>query len=162
MRTLTATVHRSVVALVCAVSLAACGGGAADTGPSPDGATDGTDALRTESPGPDGSAGSAAAGDDAAGATSDDGSCAGAAEAVEDAVAGVATVTAVEVMGQCTTVSLTTTLTADADGTAAATEVCEQAAAAAYAHELGAVSVTAADGTELAIGVDGASCLGTS
>ncbi|MBB2924898.1 hypothetical protein [Cellulomonas cellasea] len=160
MRTLPAAVSRSVTALLCAVCLAACGsggGGAADAGPSPDGATDGIDALRTESPAPDGSA---APGDAATEAAGEDGSCAGAAEAVEAAVAGVETVTGVEVVGQCTTVILVTALAADGDGVVAATAVCEQAGPEAYGHDLGAVSVTAADGTELAIGVDGAPCLG--
>lgn len=79
---------------------------------------------------------------------------------VKAATAAGGYVTGVQVIGGCTQVSLKTSLERGADGAAAATGICEIAAAAAYEKGVGAVSVESADGKELAIGIKGSPCIG--
>lgn len=68
-------------------------------------------------------------------------------------------VTDVRVMGQCTMVSVSTSLAADTDGAMAAKGLCEIAAVQAYSKGIGSVSIDAKDGTELAIGIKDAPCI---
>jgi hypothetical protein len=69
-------------------------------------------------------------------------------------------VTAVKIIGGCTTASISTSLNKDAAGVQAAVAICEVASIVAYGHGVGAVSVESVDGKELAIGIKGASCVG--
>jgi hypothetical protein len=85
--------------------------------------------------------------------------CGGAAAAVQAAVGTMTGVTGVTVIGQCTTVSVATTLSPGAAGAAAAKQVCEKAGPPAYQAGVGSVSVVTADNTELAVGIKGAPCL---
>jgi hypothetical protein len=85
--------------------------------------------------------------------------CDGSGEAVAAALGDASTVTGVEVMGQCTHVSVRTALRYDKQGAPAADRLCETAAEAAYETELSSVTVKAADDSELANGVEGMGCL---
>jgi hypothetical protein len=66
-------------------------------------------------------------------------------------------VTRVAVIGQCTTVSIETTL-GDED-TTAATQLCTKAAEVAYSADTNSIRVHAKSGKELAQGISGARCL---
>ncbi|MEP7054406.1 MAG: hypothetical protein ABI912_04085 [Actinomycetota bacterium] len=66
----------------------------------------------------------------------------------------------VKILGGCTTASVSTSLTKDADGIQSAIGICEIAATQGYSHGVGAISVESADGKELATGIKGASCIG--
>jgi len=104
------------------------------------------------------SAAAAASGDTSAAATEE---CGEAALSVRAALASAGgTVTDVKVIGQCTTVSVSTTLTPDADGSQVAKALCTTAGAEAYGKGITSVSIDAADGTELAIGIKDAPCIG--
>jgi hypothetical protein len=85
--------------------------------------------------------------------------CSGSTDAVAAALAGASTVTDVQVMGQCTHVSVRTTLAYDQSSRQAADRLCETAAKAAYETGLSSVSVKAADNSEIATGIEGMPCL---
>ncbi len=69
-------------------------------------------------------------------------------------------VTRVSIIGQCTTVNIETNLTDDSSSLETAHEICTAAATVAYANDVNSVSVVAADGSELAVGIKGARCIG--
>ncbi|MEU7825538.1 hypothetical protein [Catellatospora sp. NPDC049111] len=83
-------------------------------------------------------------------------SCGGAGDRVKDHL-NSAEVSSVAVNGQCTSVVITTTLGDDA--ATAALRFCESAAEVAYTGDVNAVTVLAASGAELAIGISGAKCM---
>ncbi len=83
-------------------------------------------------------------------------SCDGAGDRVKNHLSS-AEVSSVVVNGQCTSVVITTTLGDDA--AAAALRFCESAAEIAYTGDVNAVTVLAASGAELAIGISGAKCM---
>jgi hypothetical protein len=85
------------------------------------------------------------------------GDCGSAADAIKSAITSTA-VSKVDVVGQCTTATITTTL-GEGDG-AAAKEICEAAAKVAYTGDVNSIRVTSAAGTELSQGISGAPCLG--
>lgn len=70
------------------------------------------------------------------------------------------TVTGVKDIGQCAGISISTTLTADAEGSSTAKALCTTAGVQAYAKGVASVSVDAKDGTEIAIGIKDAKCIG--
>jgi hypothetical protein len=84
------------------------------------------------------------------------GDCKGA-DAIKSVIASTA-VKKVDIVGQCTTVAITTTL-GEGDK-AAAKEICEAAAKVAYVGDINSIRVTSAAGTELSQGIAGARCLG--
>ena len=63
----------------------------------------------------------------------------------------------IEVVGQCTTVSIDTSLGDDAK--AEAKSICDTAAKAAYVDDINSIRVLSATGTELSQGIKGAGCL---
>jgi len=69
-------------------------------------------------------------------------------------------VTDISIIGQCTTVAIGTTLADDASGAETARRICTAAATVAYVGDITGISVAAADGSELAVGIDGAPCIG--
>jgi hypothetical protein len=103
-----------------------------------------------------GPAATAPAGDDAP-TEAAGGDCGSAADTIKSAITSTA-VSKVDVVGQCTTATITTTL-GEGDG-AAAKEICEAAAKVAYTGDLNSIRVTSAAGTELSQGISGAPCLG--
>lgn len=123
------------VAAAATLALAACGSGD----------TEGQDA-----PGPATTTGAAPA------ATQPADDCGGVAEKIRSQ--GLAGVDTVEVVGQCTTVTIATTL-GDADG-AAAKEICEKAAEVAYEGDINSIRVVSGSGAELSQGLKGVPCLG--
>ena len=125
----------SVVVCVAAVVLAGCGSSPAPSDPT-------TTAASAPAP--------SATGED----------CGDAAAAVKTALGGSSEVTGVTVVGQCTSVVVATSLPAGPDGSTAATAICEKAAPVAYAaQDVNSVTVKAATGDELAVGIKGASCI---
>ncbi|MFC9659678.1 hypothetical protein ACFVJ5_05525 [Nocardia sp. NPDC127606] len=78
---------------------------------------------------------------------------------IEDAVSEFG-VTGISIAGQCTTVVIATTLADDSSGADTAHRICRAAAAVAYTNDITSISVTAADGSELSVGIEGASCIG--
>jgi hypothetical protein len=107
----------------------------------------------TPSPPSAGGGNSAAAPSDAAPPAADD--CGGVAESLKQIVDGP--VEDIEVVGQCTTVSIETSLGEDAK--AEATSICDTAAKAAYVDDINSIRVLSASGTELSQGIKGAGCL---
>ncbi|MET7767713.1 hypothetical protein [Nocardia sp. NPDC005366] len=69
-------------------------------------------------------------------------------------------VTDISIIGQCTAVAIETNLADDASGAATGRRICTAAATVAYTDDVNSIAVTAADGSELAIGIKGASCIG--
>jgi hypothetical protein len=125
----------AAAAAMLAFSLAACG----------------SDETATTPPSNSGNAATTAA----AAPAGDD--CASAADAIKSVIGSTA-VEKVEIVGQCTTVAIATTL-ADGDR-AAAKEICQAAAKVAYTGDINSIRVTSAAGTELSQGISGAPCLG--
>ena len=78
---------------------------------------------------------------------------------IEDTVSefGVA---GISIVGQCTTAVIATTLAHDPSGTDTARRICSAAAAVAYTDDITSISVTGAVGSELVVGIEGASCIG--
>jgi hypothetical protein len=70
-----------------------------------------------------------------------------------------AEVTNVEVIGQCTTVSIETTL-ADSDSSAAK-QICDSAAELVYTGDTNSIRVESNSGKEIAMGIASAKCLAT-
>ncbi|MEV6661592.1 hypothetical protein [Nocardia fluminea] len=68
--------------------------------------------------------------------------------------------TGISIVGQCTTVVIATTLADDPSGDDTARRICSAAAAVAYTDDITSISVTGAGGYELAVGIEGASCIG--
>jgi hypothetical protein len=112
----------------------------------------GSDEPTTSTPG----AATATAGNEAPTAAAG-GDCGSAADTIKSAITSTA-VSKVDVVGQCTTATITTTL-GEGDG-AAAKEICEAAAKVAYTGDINSIRVTSAAGTELSQGISGAPCLG--
>lgn len=67
--------------------------------------------------------------------------------------------TSVEIVGQCTTAAVGTSLGLTADDVEAAVGICRITAAQAIPQGVTTVTVAAADGTGLAIGISGGECL---
>jgi len=82
--------------------------------------------------------------------------CGGMAESLKQIIAG-GTVQDIEVVGQCTTVTIDTSLGDDAK--AEAKSICDTAAKAAYLDDVNSIRVLSATGTELSQGIKGAGCL---
>ncbi|MET8002214.1 hypothetical protein [Nonomuraea glycinis] len=82
--------------------------------------------------------------------------CGGNAEKVKKRVR-QAQVRSVTVAGQCTSLSIETTLGDEESATAK--EICDAAAEVAYSGDTNAIRVLGASGRELSIGIAGASCL---
>jgi hypothetical protein len=80
----------------------------------------------------------------------------GAAENIKQHLAS-ADVQTIDIVGQCTSLTIRTTLNDDASE--AATKLCEKAAEIAYTGDVNAVTVLGATGRELAIGISGMKCL---
>ncbi|MEU4651640.1 hypothetical protein [Nocardia fluminea] len=78
---------------------------------------------------------------------------------IEDAVSEFG-VTGISIVGQCTTVVIATTLADDPSGADIGHRICSAAAAVAYTDDITSISVTGAAGSELAVGIEGASCIG--
>ncbi|GIF96335.1 hypothetical protein [Catellatospora citrea] len=83
-------------------------------------------------------------------------SCGGVGDLVKDHLKS-AEVRSVAVNGQCTSVVVGTSLGDEDDATAL--RLCESAAEVAYTGDVNAVTVLAASGAELAIGISGAKCM---
>ncbi|TCJ93798.1 hypothetical protein [Nocardia alba] len=83
----------------------------------------------------------------------------GGADRIENAVSEFG-VTDVSIVGQCTSVVIATTLVEDLAGSDTAHRICSAAAAVAYTGDVTSISVTGVTGSELAIGIEGASCIG--
>jgi hypothetical protein len=105
-------------------------------------------------------AASSAASSAAASLTAGAAACDQALPAISAATKAGSYVTAVKIIGGCTTASISTSLKKDPGGVAAAMGICEIAANEAHAHGVGAVTVESVDGKELAIGVKGSPCIG--
>jgi len=111
-------------------------------------------ACGSEDPAPPAGGGSsAAAPTDAAAPAADD--CGGIADSLKQIVDGP--IEDIEVVGQCTTVSIDTSLGDDAK--AEARSICDTAAKAAYVDDINSIRVLSASGTELSQGIKGAGCL---
>ena len=82
--------------------------------------------------------------------------CGDAATKVEEYVAGEE-ISKVTVNGQCTNVTIDTTL-AD-DDTAGGREICEAAGKVVYTGDINSVTVRSRSGAEISTGIDGARCL---
>jgi len=82
--------------------------------------------------------------------------CGGNAEKVKKRVR-QAQIRSVTVAGQCTSLSIETTLGDEESATAK--EICDAAAEVAYSGDTNAIRVLGASGRELSIGIAGASCL---
>ncbi|WP_216916516.1 hypothetical protein [Nocardia noduli] len=78
---------------------------------------------------------------------------------IEQAISGFG-VADVSIVGQCTTVAIRTALPDDSSGAETARRICTAAATVAYSGEVTGISVTGVDGSELAVGIDGAPCIG--
>lgn len=69
-------------------------------------------------------------------------------------------VTTVELVADCGSVEITTSLTKAGTGPGDAQAICAAAATVAYPGAAKNITITAADSTELAIGIAGQSCVG--
>lgn len=69
-------------------------------------------------------------------------------------------ITRVSITGQCTAVTIETNLADDPTSAQTALGICTAAATVAYTEDVNSVSVVSADGSELAVGIKGASCIG--
>ncbi len=137
-----AAVRPALVVLGLVVGLAGCSGSggansqaAASTSPAPV-------AASTSSPAP------------AAG-----GECGSAQAEVQAGVGVTGHVTGVEIVGQCTTAQVSTSLGTTTDDVDAAVGICRIAAVQAYSHGVSTVNVAASDGKGLAIGINGGECI---
>jgi hypothetical protein len=72
---------------------------------------------------------------------------------------GRAEVTRVEVIGQCTTISIETTLADDSYATGK--QICDSAAEVAYTGDINSIRVRSKSGKEISAGIAGARCLAT-
>ncbi len=90
-------------------------------------------------------------------ATGDD--CGAAQAEVRAGVGVTGNVTSVDIVGQCTTAAVGTSLGSTADNVDAAVGICRIAASQAYSHGVGSVTVAASDGKGLAIGISGGECM---
>jgi hypothetical protein len=88
--------------------------------------------------------------------------CGGAADRVKTAVAGFTEVTKVHMIAACHEVDIRTNLSSGVLGSPSATkgtDICEAAAKAAYQDDVSSITVTAADGHEIAAGLKSADCI---
>ncbi|MFE9787736.1 hypothetical protein ACFYO7_20375 [Nocardia salmonicida] len=69
-------------------------------------------------------------------------------------------ITRVSITGQCTAVNIETNLADDLTSAQTALRICTAAATVAYTEDVNSVSVASADGSELAVGIKGARCIG--
>ncbi|WP_328661676.1 hypothetical protein [Nocardia salmonicida] len=69
-------------------------------------------------------------------------------------------ITGVSITGQCTAVTIETNLADDPTSAQTALRICTAAATVAYTEDVNSVSVVSADGSELAVGIKGARCIG--
>ncbi len=69
-------------------------------------------------------------------------------------------ITRVSITGQCTAVTIETDLADGPTGAQTALRICTAAATVAYTEDVNSVSVVSADGSELAVGIKGARCIG--
>jgi len=69
-------------------------------------------------------------------------------------------ITRVSIAGQCTAVTIETNLADDPTSAQTALRICTAAATVAYTEDVNSVSVVSADGSELAVGIKGARCIG--
>lgn len=154
-------VRRTVVALIVLLTVSACGG---DDDEAPEASTAASTAVAALTSAAESAAEAAAeaATSVAAGASAEVADeCAEAALSVRAALTSAGdTVTDVKVIGQCTGISVATNLTADKAGADVAKALCTTAGSEAYAKGVTSVSIDAADGTEIAIGVKDAPCIG--
>ncbi len=93
-------------------------------------------------------------------ASPDAGGCDAARDEVRAGLAASGFVTDVKILGGCTAASVETSLGTTPDDVSSALGLCAIAATQAYGHGVGAVTVDAASGVELAAGVQGSDCLG--
>ena len=141
-----AAVRPALVVLGLVVGLAGCSGSsggsseaAASTSPAPAAASS---SASTSSPAP-------VAGQEC-----------GSAQAEVQAGVGVSGyVTGVEIVGQCTTAQVSTSLGTTTDDVDAAVGICRIAAVQAYSHGVSTVNIAASDGKGLAIGINGGECI---
>ncbi|MFC9876013.1 hypothetical protein [Nocardia salmonicida] len=69
-------------------------------------------------------------------------------------------ITRVSITGQCTAVTIATDLADDPTSAQTALRICTAAATVAYTGDVNSISVVSADGSELAVGIEGARCIG--
>jgi len=129
-----------VLAMIGALALSACGGGAGGATPPPGTQTSTVPPVVSTGGLPDGPCGEATA------------------VLVKEHLAARTDIVSVTTEGGCHDATIVTSL--DGSDWQTGLEICDSAAEVAYAGDLSSITVSAADSTELAIGIKGQSCIG--